>query len=113
MNKKTIAKIQIVLGIIFLLASIVGFAYLGIIQNTKERDLSNFWSSIEVEGLKDKNYSMESKLIIAGNYVNDYYTLNNQFSNIFFSTLSTSIILIVISLFFITQGIINLNEKKK
>lgn len=115
MKTKTIAKIQVIFGIVFLLISLIGFISLGVIQDDKEKLLSNLWSSATdgIRQYKYMNFSNESIVSLSEGFLSQYYILNNQYTNIFFSTLLTSIILLAISLFFITQGMVNLKEKKK
>lgn len=71
MKTKTIAKIQVILGIIFLLISIAGFISLGNIQKMKLEKMYNDFKVAKAD-MDGKNYSAESKLILGGVYANQY-----------------------------------------
>jgi hypothetical protein len=89
MNKKTIGKIQLILGIIILLIGIGGIIFFNTVYNNESY-------------LNDEDIEMSNKINIKLHFINLATTI-----------LASSILTIVISLLFITQGLVNLSTNNK
>lgn len=106
-SKKRAGKIQLTIGIIFLVIGIAGFIYCISFLN----NLSLKYGYVDKQLIDEtySDYSAESKTIISMIYID---TRLSSFSAIYSSGLSASVILIAVSLMFIIQGMINKSEGK-
>ena len=110
-NKKTIGKVQIIIGIIVLIAGIGGLIYSEVIYSDLRETIMNDPLSKNYIDNKDK-LSNETNVIIQTNMhyglINELLTLTNTAVLI----VSSSIIVILLSGLFITQGLVNISENK-
>lgn len=110
MNKETIGKVQLAIGIILLIVGIVGVSGGILVKASGKNALDDYTAQIIQEEYGSyENAPTETKLMIAyalkNEGLNQILIRNNE--RVFGST---SLILIVLSLLFITQGLANKAE---
>lgn len=115
-RKNTIGKIQLIIGIILLIVGIVGVVLTYGIHND---NIENYSQRINQEdSLKEviddfESYSEESKTIIKREYYNTLFHEAFAMVVITMNFGALFILSIIISLLFITQGLVNMSEKKQ
>jgi len=96
MKKETIGKVQLVIGVILLLAGIIGLVY--------TISLTDNLTEIMSADYRDSNYSLAEITTIK-------YSATNLLATVYTSLASTSILTLFISLLFITEGIGKLSKE--
>ena len=111
-KKRTIGKIQLIIGIFILIIGIAGLFSLILLKNYFENKITRFGENfIENFNKETGNWSMEFKIIYANNFENEVFLMMYNYNNQKYLILSTSIVLIVLAIFFITEGLLNKKEK--
>lgn len=105
-SKKTIGKIQFIIGIIILVIGILGLVY-SIEKYLDLNETLNSASLSEQQKESMENVSEEFKALINLNSANIKISSISLKYSLVFPLMSTSIILIILSLIFITQGLLN------
>jgi hypothetical protein len=109
-TKETIGKVQLVIGILLLVGSILSGIYLG--ENyQKEFDLNSGNFIDGVKDLQNQNFTNEDSKYIISFEIAQQYTLNDNYLKFRLTILeSTSLIIFILSLLFITQGLVNIKQ---
>ena len=110
-KKNTIGKVQIGIGIIILLLSIIGTIY-SIDWGYSIQD--NVQGSIDAPNFQYylDQYGNESAIILSSIDINSIINISINSFIILGILLATSMISFFLSLLFITQGLVNMNENK-
>ncbi len=114
MKKKTIAKIQLIIGIIVLIAGIVGIIYsINVVKDASIKYGSlSFDDRDEIRQGCSECSEGEVNILWYESYGVTTSLLSSKM-NLFFNLGAVSIFSILISLLFITQGLINLPKEIK
>ena len=111
-KKRTIGKIQLIIGIFILIIGIAGLFSLILLKNYFENKITRFGENfIENFNKETGNWSTEFKIIYTNNFENEVFLMMYNYNNQKYLILSTSIVLIVLAIFFITEGLLNKKEK--
>ncbi len=116
MRKQTIGKVQLWIGMILLIIGIVGITWVSLVKFKVSPAFENNVLESETKRLINEEYGSyentptEVKLMIAYNYGNENleWKIDNRTNERILA--STSLILIFLSLLFITQGLANKSE---
>lgn len=114
MKKTTIGRTQLIIGIIILILGIVGIIYstiyLRVNYATKDNPLNEYFQQ-EIGSYE--NASQEIKAMVILHTIDAQSEIKSDYNNLKYTLISTSIILIFLSLLFITQGKLNLYDESK
>lgn len=107
-KKKTIGKIQLIIGIIILIVGIVGLTYSYTAFNeTLEKSVD--FSPLTFD---NESYTNDTKEILSANYINTMYSAYSTALSITINIMLFFGIIIILSLLFIFQGLVNISEQK-
>jgi len=109
---KLIAKIQISLGILLIIASVIGIV-LSINQIQEKSNAIKEDLTRESKYIEDQGYSNETQAILNSEAANFYLNISFHYLNIYTNAIIGFSLIIIISLFFTLQGINNLKNEKK
>jgi hypothetical protein len=105
-NKKTIGKIQLFIGILLLIGSILAMVYLNLVNNREtEVNAGNFVGN--VKSLQVQNFTNETKSIIFTNIALQYQIEDSYIKSKLLMTELSLLLIFFISLFFIMEGLTN------
>ncbi len=108
-KKDTIGKIQLVIGIIVLIAAIIGF-YVAYNLNSHINQYTSGYANWDAVS-EDNSLSNETKAILLATTTQVYLGSNYFVGNLILSFSLSSALGLILSLLFITQGLANMGEK--
>lgn len=110
-KRQVIGHAQLILGIILLVVVLVG-ALLS--SNSYKKALENNFKDVayKVESLKKIQFSNDTKYLSWLSLAQYYSEQNSQIINRFINIGFTLIMLVIISILFITQGLVNSSERE-
>ncbi len=112
-KKETIGKIQLIVGILLLIGSILSGIYIGK-DSQKEFNLNSENFIRNLEDFQNQNFTTEDSKFIASFEIAQLYTTNNHYLKLRLAILeSTSLIIFIMSILFITQGLVNIRQTNK
>ena len=110
-DRKIIGKVQIIIGIIILVVGILGFFSLIYLKNNFEKEQVNFNKLFQQAINQNEDLSEEGQLVEINSFRNEAYRMIYDYKNQKYFIILASAILIVLSLIFLTHGLLNLENK--
>ena len=111
-KKRTIGKVQLWIGILLIVVSIISMIYVKKMhENEININSAEFFN--EVKYLQTQNVTNDETRLITANGISQNYHAKDSYIQFRFLILeSTLLVILVVSILFITQGLVNKSGKK-